>query len=244
MVACLRRARKRAQWPEWGVPAAALLIAIDGHRRGPWLPRPAPDEVGAAFEAKVKTLAARLPLRRHVRHWLEVPEFAPAAKSSGASPAFARRIRQLLVRIRQLGWLSLAQHRCKSLPLDMPGGGGGGKTGHAAQRLIHMFDPVAMAWFGAARRRWPPFMVPAYFHGGLPGRCREGAILAQQATAWRVAKAGRTVLLVLVDATNAFSCCSHAEVGEVAERWLHSDAMFARDWVEWARMTASTFDGA
>lgn len=74
---------------------------------------------------------------------------------------------------------------------------------------------------------------PTYFHGGLPGRCREGAILAQQAAAWRVAKAGRIALLVLFDATNAFCCSDKAALDAVTGGMNALSAPLLRDYHKW-----------
>ena len=66
--------------------------------------------------------------------------------------------------------------------------------GCAGSRVLHLFDHAGKAWYGAlrARMRLDP---PPWAHGSLEGRCRESAILVQDAMAWRARDCGTSALL-------------------------------------------------
>ena len=114
-------------------------------------------------------------------------------------------------------------HNCRSVPIAKPGVT---KPGVLGIRLIHVFSSSGGAWYkGLGKQHQFPW-VPNWIFGGLPGRAREGALIVQQSSVWRLGDVDRSGILTLYDATNAFSSAPHPKLADVAIEWFSEDVFF------------------
>ena len=84
-----------------------------------------------------------------------------------------------------------------------------GLPGLQGQRLLHLYCSYWRNYFGAVLARGirnTTHNWPHWFHGYLPGRRREGAMLTQRAIQWKSDFAGLSTLNDLRDMKNAFAC--------------------------------------
>ena len=118
------------------------------------------------------------------------------------------------------------------------------EDGTSSTRLIHVYDPAAMAWYKSvvAKRELP--RIAKWAHGGLRYRSREGAIAAQLVTAWRTGSWKQPSVLMLYDCTNAFPCTPTSRLKAHAKDWVGApDHRLVDDAYDWAVARVKTFDG-
>ena len=101
-------------------------------------------------------------------------------------------------------------------------------------RVMHCFDPVALAWSAAIRHSAAEYAPKAWQHGGIRGRDRTAAVLTQLAVAWRVRRHGMSAIIALYDARNAFGSTDHEKAcNMIEEQYNEHEAGYLADLVEW-----------
>lgn len=132
------------------------------------------------------------------------------------APVFRRRCLRMLTLVRSSGRTPLAWSRARSYSLDKRNG----KAGVLGLRLIHSFDATALAWFRAQERYRRAPMQWDWAHGSVRGRSRLSPLIVQMAMGWRAQQLGRSAVLTLYDARNAFACCDIERIsGQMYEQY-------------------------
>lgn len=228
MVWWLRRCRKRRSWPSWGVPAEAMSRAM----------RPQAVHGGRSCGGVGHDDA--LVGRRSSRHAADEMALGKYTRRllRCDAPKFREVMMLFLTRLRRASCTPLVWHRSEAFPLPK----GLGRAGPAGLRLIHSFDPGAMAWLGGLRPRQRD--PPSWAHGGWAYKSRVAPLMIQQINAWKAAKAGKTVALVLFDATNAFASSEKESLNVGAnECWGRMHAVHLEDYHTYAHMQLQTPGG-
>ncbi|CAK0909260.1 unnamed protein product, partial [Prorocentrum cordatum] len=183
----------------------------------------------ADFEGQIRYLK-KAPKRRATPRWgvhaeallqLLSPEFHSAEDPNGngwevdiTPTAFLHKYQQFVTLVRETDQVPLSFLRSQMFAHSKDSG----VIGIRGQRLLHCFDSCSMSWFGqlARRLRVPP-KFPSFAHGGIPGRRREGAILALSSAMWRCRDLKLSRTLSNYDGTNAFASTDRGHL-----RALHS----------------------
>ena len=124
---------------------------------------------------------------------------------------FERKWVDVLTVIRRQRLLPLDWNRSVAWNFDK-----GAKEGVGSLRTVHGFCLVGKAWLSAVMDRGPKPELPSTHHGYAVGRRREGAIMVQMSTAWRLRQAGWSWVRMHADQKNAFMCSLHKEMDESA----------------------------
>ena len=131
-------------------------------------------------------------------------------------------------------------HRSRGTFFDKPGA----KPGAAGKRLVHLLDPLGKAWFMAKLRFGPEMNFPSSWHGFLPRRRREGAVLVQHICSWKLTKLNITHANVMFDQRSAFGSMDWATLDKPLEQMLHKhDVDFGRQRIFWSATTIEPCDG-
>ena len=137
---------------------------------------------------------------------------------------FYNKFKEVMVQIRRTVRTPVDWHRSKAF-LQSKNNTAGGIRG---QRVIHCFDHAGAAWYSAQLKEHPP--NPMYWeHGGWRGRSREEAIIVQNQSQWRLAQAGRSHVLSLYDAANAFGCTKKESLDKLVATWPREQAVHFED---------------
>lgn len=96
---------------------------------------------------------------------------------------------------------ALSPHLREVVTLDK----GNGIAGTKGCRLIDMVCPLCKTWYAAALRRAPSLARVYYYHGFVPRRQRESTVMVQAVLRHRAQRAGRSVLFLIKDVSNAFA---------------------------------------
>lgn len=120
-----------------------------------------------------------------------------------------------------------------------------GKDGAHGLRLIHVCDPVGMAWMSASEKAEPSRDAERdTAHGSIAHRCVEDAVAVQLAQGWRMHDLRIDTALGLYDASNAFRCVSISDLDQAASELVpQADMVYHKDAHRLQLVTVEAVDG-